>query len=327
MNYTHYVGIDVSKETLDAVLLSEGKKVQQTQIKNTPKAIRVMLTDWDVRLNETLFCLEPTGHYSNIVVATLVEVKAYVWIANPADIAKSIGMQRGKNDQIDALRIAEYAMRFKDKARLLQAGNLKNQPLKELIAQRELLVADKAKYQGQINDMKGSANKARRALLKEANQPIIKQFERSIKQIEKQIEVLIFNDPHLKEQYALLQTIPGVGKILAQTILVYTNGFENFNNPRALACHAGVVPFEYSSGKSIRSKRRISHRANKRLKTLLHMAALTVIRKESELRTYYDRKLEEGKNKMSVLNAIRNKLIYRIFAVINRKSAYLLTLS
>lgn len=218
-------------------------------------------------------------------------------------------------------------MRFKDKARLLKADSLKNQPLKELIAQRELLVADKAKYQGQINDMRGSANKARRALLKETNQPIIKQFEKTIKRVEKQIEDLINNDSELKEQYTLLQTIPGVGKILAQTILVYTNGFENFNNPRAFACHAGVVPFEYSSGKSIRSRRRVSHRANKRLKTLLHMAALTVIRKESDLKIYYKRKVEEGKSKMSVLNAIRNKIIYRIFAVINRKSPYLLTLS
>lgn len=92
MNYTHYVGIDVSKETLDAVLL-EGEKVKHTQIKNTPKALKSMLTDWNVNLNETLFCLEPTGHYSTIAVATLIELEAFVWVANPIDIAKSIGMK------------------------------------------------------------------------------------------------------------------------------------------------------------------------------------------------------------------------------------------
>jgi transposase len=174
--------------------------------------------------------------------------------------------------------------------------------------------------------MKGSANKEQKLLLKVAYQPLIKQLTMSIKAIEQLIEAFIYDNAELKEQYILMQTIPGVEKVLAQTILVYTNAFDNFNNPRAFACYAVVAPFEYSSGK-IKSRRHVSHRANKRLKTLLHMAALTVVRKESETKTYYKRKVEEGKSKMSVLNTIRNKLIYRIFTVINRKSPYLLTLS
>lgn len=325
MNYTHYVGIDVSKETLDVALLG-GNAVNQIQIKNTPKAIKAVLVEWKISIADTLFCLESTGHYSNIAVATLVELGAFIWVANPADILKSIGMQRGKNDQIDALRIATYALRFKDKARLVKPDTLRYQPLKELIAQRELLVTDKAKYQAQINDMKRSADKSRYALLKGINQPIIKQLEKSIKEVEKQIEAFINNLPELKEQNKLLQTVPGIGKVLAQTILAYTNGFDSFDNPRAFACHAGVVPFEYTSGKSIKSRKRVSHKANKRLKSLLHMAAMSVIRGKNELQIYYMRKVNEGKSKMSVINAIRNKIIYRAFAVINRKSPYILTL-
>jgi transposase len=147
MNYTHYVGIDVSKETLDVALLHQGNLLQ-TQIKNTPKAIVELLSEWKLPIDSTLFCLESTGHYSTIAVATLLKLNAFVWVANPADIVKSIGIQRGKTDKIDAMRIANYAMRFNDKARTTKVNSLKYQRLKELITQRALLVANKAKYQG-----------------------------------------------------------------------------------------------------------------------------------------------------------------------------------
>lgn len=74
---------------------------------------------------------------------------------------------------------------------------------------------------------------------------------------------------------------------------------------------------------SIRSKRKVSHRANKDLKTLLHLAALAVIRKkDSDLKRYYVRKVEEGKSKMTVINNIRAKLIARMFGVIKNNTHY-----
>src|SRR5690606_36505633 len=88
-------------------------------------------------------------------------------------------------------------------------------------------------------------------------------------------------------------------------------------------CQAGVAPFEHSSGKSIRGKTRVSHMADKSIKTLFHLAAMAVLnRKSSELKDYYERKIAAGKNKMSVLNAIRNKIIQRIFAVVQRGAPY-----
>ncbi|WP_460952446.1 transposase [Spirosoma daeguense] len=93
-------------------------------------------------------------------------------------------------------------------------------------------------------------------------------------------------------------------------------------DPKQMACHAGVAPFEYRSGTSVRGKTRVSHQARKRLKALFHLGAMSCIRKEGELRTYYQRKVAEGKNKMLVLNAIRNKLIHRVYAVVRRKEKY-----
>ena len=83
-----------------------------------------------------------------------------------------------------------------------------------------------------------------------------------------------------------------------------------------------MVPFEHSSGKSVRGKSRVSHFAHKDLKTLLHMCAVGCISRKGELRDYYERKLAQGKNKMSVLNAIRNKIVHRIFAVVRDNTMY-----
>jgi transposase len=104
--------------------------------------------------------------------------------------------------------------------------------------------------------------------------------------------------------------------------IVATRAFTKFNDPRKFACHAGVAPFNYSSGTSIRSKWKVSHRANKKLKKLFHMAALSAIQAPGELKDYYTRKTNEGKNKMTVINAIRAKIIHRIFAVIRNNQEY-----
>ncbi|WP_027420416.1 transposase, partial [Crocinitomix catalasitica] len=88
------------------------------------------------------------------------------------------------------------------------------------------------------------------------------------------------------------------------------------------ACYSGVVPFDYSSGTSVNKRSRVSPMANKSIKTILHMAAMSAIQCEGDLKHYYLRKVAEGKNKMSVLNAVRNKLILRIFSCVNQNRIY-----
>lgn len=328
----HFVGIDVSKETLDVVVVnSEGITEQQITIENTGNSLKRLWKGWDKRktipLEQTLFCLEPTGHYSNMTVAVLLEMKLAVWVATPSDIKNSIGMQRGKNDKIDATRIAQYAYRFNDKARLVQPNEMDRLELQQLLSQREMLIKDRGKYSAQVNDYEGRIGKEAYAVIRKVNRKIIGQLEKAIEEIEQKLEQMIADIPEMKQQYELLKTIPGVGKVVAQTLVIFTNGFTRYDSARALACHAGVAPFEYKSGSSVRGKNRVSHRSNKRLKSLLHMAALGAIKTKGELRNYYERKVAEGKNKMSVLNAIRNKIIHRVFAVLKRNTEYRLELS
>ena len=91
---------------------------------------------------------------------------------------------------------------------------------------------------------------------------------------------------------------------------------------KKFACYVGVAPFEHTSGTSVRGKTKVSKMANMTLKKLLHMAAMSAIQCNEELKVFYQRKVAEGKNKMSVINAVRNKLISRVFACIKHRRRY-----
>lgn len=126
----------------------------------------------------------------------------------------------------------------------------------------------------------------------------------------------------MKSTEKLIRSVPGVGFITAFTLLAKTNGFTKFKTARQLACMAGVVPFDNQSGK-FRGKSKVSQNADKQLKTILSLAALRVIQmKDNEMGKYYEKKVKEGKNKMAVINAIRNKIIHRVFAVIKNQKMY-----
>ena len=129
-------------------------------------------------------------------------------------------------------------------------------------------------------------------------------------------------DTQLNRLYQLITSVDGVGKCIAAQVIVDTNEFKNIKEGEKYACYSGVAPFEHSSGSSVRSRSRVCHRANKRSKTLLHMGALGAIRIAGDLKSYYERKVAEGKNKMSVINAMRHKLILRVFACVRNKTVY-----
>ena len=122
-------------------------------------------------------------------------------------------------------------------------------------------------------------------------------------------------------------SVAGISIITALHLLVYTHNFTRFSNAKKLASYAGVAPFEYTSGSSIRGKTQVHPIANKTLKTALHMVALSSIRQKGEMRIYYERKVKEGKNKMSIINAIRNKILHRVFSCVTQQRLYIFNLA
>jgi transposase len=180
------------------------------------------------------------------------------------------------------------------------------------------------KFQGQLTDQARFMSKADYTDKSKHLQELINNLQKQISAIDKKIDALIASDAELSRQHELLCSIDGVGRLIATKIIVVTNGFRNFENARQFECYIGVAPFEYLSGSSLHSKSKVSHKANKSIKSLLHMAALTAAtrKKVGDLREYFERKVAEGKNKMAILNAIKGKIVKRMFAVIKGNRPY-----
>jgi len=319
-------GIDPSKLKLDFCLLKGLKKLSHKVVKNKPAAIRrwllKVLKQHNIQLADCRFCIEETGIYCNHLTSVLLEMEANFSLENATRIKYSNGLTRGKNDKVDAFRIAQYAVRYTDRLTVYQPKRAIIYQLDELEKLRKKLMAHRNAHK--VN------NKEKNAFLSESimaatNTHIpetVAFFDKKIKEVEKDMDDLIKGDEQLKWLMKLICSVPGVGKVTARAFIIITNEFKNGFSAKQMACYCGVAPFKYQSGKSLKYKDRVSHKANKKMKTLLHLCAVSVGRTNSDLGRYYKRKLKAGKHKMSVINALRNKIIHRVFAVVAKQKMY-----
>lgn len=324
-NKKSYVGIDVSKETLDYCLVIGGQQVFHLQTENSIKGIRVLIKELLKNkiedLNDVIFCLEHTGIYSNHLIAFLSKNNLKVWLESPMQIKKSLGVHRGKNDKIDAIRIAMYAYKNRDEVKLWEPQRKELQKLKELTNARKRILKAIKLLTATFNE-KSFYDSDIMKLTKQSTNTSIKALKKDLKNINKTIIETIKSDEQLNHLFKLITSVFCVGEVIATQIIICTNEFKNINEGKKFACYCGVVPFEHKSGTSVRGKTRVSKMANMELKKYLHMAALAAVRYKGELQDYFLRKVAEGKNKMSVLNAIRNKLVLRVFACVRDNKPY-----
>jgi transposase len=326
--FTNFVGIDVSKTKFDLALIKELDKdhVFQGVFENTPKGIKLMVKflekEHEINLDETIFCMEFTGIYCRPLTSFFVKQNCKVWIEMPVNIIRSLGLQRGKNDRVDAHRIALYAYKNRDDIKLWKPQRDLILKLRDLLALRERLITAQNSLKTPIKELIAVGDTKAAEMVSKSCQKSMSSIETEIGQIDKNLDDLIKNDPQLKELFRLAKSVPGVGKLTALFMICFTDEFSMYSNPKQLACYCGVAPFEHSSGSSVRGKTRVSHMANKVLKHMLHLGAMSAIQWDPELRDYYKRKVAQGKNKMLVINAVRNKIIHRLCAVIKRGYEY-----
>jgi transposase len=325
MKQSYFIGADNSKSKNDfAVLSCELVLLKEKVVKNSDSNLKAffinLFKELKIEASAVLVCCENTGIYSRPLERVCRELGIDLWVEHPLKIKRASTDMRGKNDRQDALRIAEYAIRYQDKQVLYQEPTDVVKDLDRQIKIRETLIGQKVALENQLREAQSHDYEEFKAL-KEGYKIILKSLEKSILKAENKINELIKNDEQVSQNVELMTTIPGIGKQNAVNLIIATNNFKTFNSAKHLACYAGVVPFQNQSGTIIK-RDRVSKMANKTLKKLLHMAAMAAIRFDSEIKAYYIRKVREGKNKMSVLNAVRNKLIHRIMAVITRKTPY-----
>lgn len=329
MNYEktkNFIGVDVSKATLDLALIKDNdlKNIKSFVLTNDKAGFRELkkiLAQNKICFEEVIFCIEHTGYYSRALSDFILQHNGLLWLEMSLKIIRSLGVQRGKNDKLDARRIAKYAHRnVLDFVPYLPVRKV-IQELRTLLMLREKLINSKTSLLVPIKELasidKASGKKAKKSINK-----FLLSIEKNIKSLDLEINDLILQDSDLFRLQQLVTSVPGVGKITFYNLLYFTNEFQNYTQGKQLACYCGVVPFEYTSGSSVKGKPKVHKMANKQLKRLLHLAAMTAICHVPEFKDYFDRKVSEGKSKMLVLNNVRNKIVLRIAAVVRNNEPY-----
>ncbi|MGC6431133.1 MAG: IS110 family transposase, partial [Jejuia sp.] len=273
-------------------------------------------------LSEVLFVYEHTGMYSHTLTVVLQENGCPYYVAPALDIKRSMGIVRGKDDKVDARRIALYAYRLREEITPTIVCFKSITTLKSLMTLRSKLVKQRAAHKSTLKEQKCIYKPKEFKFIFELQQRLIHYLTKQIKSVEKQMQEMVNSQIALKTNMDLMLSIKGIGKQMATTMLIVTENFTKFDSSRKFASYCGVAPFAYQSGTSIKGRNKVSPLANKKIKTLIHMCAVSSIQHCAEMRMYYQNRIENGKSKMSTLNIIRNKLIARIFAVIHRQTPY-----
>lgn len=322
-----FIGFDVSKMTLDVALHAiEGHlKSNHILIENNAKGFKNLLTwfkEKKINITEVLICMEYTGIYTDKVIDFLEKKGISYTIQNPLHVKRSFGLVRGKDDRVDSYRLADFCY----EKRFTLKESKKPSPiiiqLKNLLTERKKLVYSAAEYKQIRSEIAVHQGKS---FMKRKNR-IIKALQFEIKEIEDEIMKNAMFDPEINRNYCLLTSIIGIGMVNAINTIVYTNNFKNFTNPRSYACYIGVAPFPYSSGTSIQKRKSVSKMGRLQLKAELSQSARSSVLYDPQMKTYFKRKFN-GKqgaesNYGTVLNAVKFKLICRIFSVIRRQSPY-----
>ncbi|MBW6459314.1 MAG: transposase [Bacteroidales bacterium] len=323
MKFSETIGIDVSKSWIDARMHLAR---QESRFDNTIGGYKKLIAWVEKSLvtpkESILFAFEHTGLYSYGLSCFLSSTGYYFTLIPGLELHRSMGIVRGKEDRIDATKIALYAYRRKDEIVPYQMPARIIDQLRHLLSLRNRLVVQRAGYQASL--------KENTLFLQKNQDPDSFQIhDRMIHYLSKQIERIILKlihtiqkDQNINHLFEMICSIKGVGPQTAYYMIVLTHGFILFSEWRKFASYAGTAPFPYQSGTSIKGKTKVNHLANKKIKSLLHSCALSAILYNPEMKAYYNRRSESGKSKMSTLNIIRNKILARIFAVATRGTPY-----
>ncbi|RZK05832.1 MAG: IS110 family transposase [Flavobacterium sp.] len=323
-----YIGVDISKAKLDVSILSPANTndIPYQQFSNNAKGFTQLLK-W-IRQNQKgvpvegwRVCMENTGIYSLELNCFLHEKGIWQCLENALQIKRSMGVLRGKTDKADSRTIALYAYRFSDQLKPYVLPGKTLQRLRILFAQRERLVAMHRELHGALESLSGFDDKLMKDVRKQ-NEALMKKLSAQVKDLDEALRQCLGQDEELQRKATLIQSVPGIGLQTTTYLLIVSRGMQTFATPRQFACYSGCAPFEHRSGTSVRGKTKVHFIANTKMKALLHMAAMNAVTFNEELKQYYQRKVTEGKNPMSVLNAVRFKLICRIFAVVKRGEVF-----
>jgi transposase len=323
MQNKEITGIDFSKKTFDVFLLSNGEHII---FRNTATGFKQFLKWLQQRLKDNFqyahVVMEHTGIYSYLFECFMHKHQISFSKVAAVKIKKSAGLIRGKSDKNDAKMIAKYGWDKQLELKLQSTPNSVVLELKNILSLRDKMVRDRAGYIARLKEQTEFLDLSKNDILVTTQKDILKAFDKGIEELKARISTIINKNEALAQNFKLLTSIKGIGVITATYMIAFTENFTAFDTWRQFACYSGTAPFPYESGISVKGKTKVSVYAYKKIKTILHLAALSAVRFNPEIKEYYDRRTAIGKNKMSTLNVVRGKLLSRMFAVVARQSEY-----
>ena len=304
------LGIDVSKDKLDVVLL-QGEKRRHYQVANTPSG-HERLVGWlqHAGVGELHACLEATGHYGEGVAQYLFEQGYQVSVVNPARI-KAYGdskLRRTKSDKADAALIATFCQR--EHPALWTPPEESMRELQDLVRYLDDLKSMRQQERNRLQSGVASA-RVRRDL--EAHLAFL---GAQIEELTKEIQDHIGQHLDLKQQHDLLKSIPGIGTLTAAVLLGEVHDIRSFGSARQLAAYAGLVPKQHDSGSSVHKKPRLAKRGNAHLRKALYLPAVVAMKHNPLMKALRERMAKTGHSTMAIIGAIMRKLLHLAYGVI-----------
>ena len=279
------IGIDISKLTFDVRIHSSQVYHQfENSIKGFEKLLKWTYKNSSFSKENILFVFEHTGLYSHQLSVFLTQKEIAYSLVPGLEIKRSLGIVRGKDDKVDATKIALYGYRLRDEISTYKLPENQLISLKRLLSLRERLVKQRAGFKSSLKEQKRVLISKENLILLRTQERMIHYLSKQIKDVEKEMKFIIAGDDNLKQQFKLITSITGVGSQTALFIIAYTHGFSRFDNSRKFASYCGIAPFPNSSGTSIRGKTKVSNLANKKIKSLLDLSAKSAIQHNYEMK-------------------------------------------
>jgi transposase len=320
--YKIFVGVDISKGWIDVAVLNDNLTTHRNY-GNNKKDFKLMLS-WlktFARPTEMIVCMENTGVYTLPLWEYLNAHKIATVVENALQIRRSMGIRREKSDKADARMIARYIRLHHTECRLCKAPVRIITRLKVLFGYRERLLKIKHQLWVANKEIKGFISAELCKDIIHDSEILVKNINDKIAKAEKLILDTIASDNQTKRVYKLITSVPGIGLITATYLIIVTQNFTLIANSRKLSRYGGMSPEKNESG-IIKRKAHVSAIGNKKLKSLLSNCVGTNLKYDTETKEYYNRKILGGKAEGIVLNNLKNKILHRVCAVVNRGTSY-----
>jgi transposase len=309
-----FIGIDVSKDTIDVAFL-RGEKKTVKEFPNSKKGFDDVLSIISkLNLSVQLICLEATGKYGDDVAEFFYALNFPVVVANPLQVKRfgQCALMRNKTDKADARVIALYAQAMKPelwRPHSPERKKLKN-PIRQLEHVKNQLVKEKTRQQEEKDEfIKKSIIRAVDFLSDES------------KLLQKEIEALMIIDADMSRQKGLLLSIPGIGNETACRLIANLE-VNRFESAKKVSAFAVLSPRQHQSGICVRGKTRISKQGDRQLRKALYMPAVVAIKCNPVIKPFYEKLVARGMVKKAALCACMRKLLHISYGILKTGNSF-----